>query len=162
MAEHWDAATYLLETLVLKAHGQDPDGPDLAFFNDSAKVERGRQASDFRKKMESVRPRQHTNITTALKPIFQHYLGIVKRSYTKSLVRSLTIIILTDGLWQGVDDHDEINTEIEMFYKNLEKEMGYDLRHRQVSIQFIQLGDDDEARERLRRLDDDTPYRGIP
>ncbi|KAF2469600.1 uncharacterized protein BDR25DRAFT_46339 [Lindgomyces ingoldianus] len=32
---------------------------------------------------------------------------------------------------------------------------------RQVSIEFIEFGDDQETHERLRRLDDDMPFRGV-
>lgn len=165
MHDHWDATTYLLETLVMKAHDQDPDGPDLVFTNDK-NLRREKTASEFRKAMQGVRPQLdsgvHTNIKVSMEKILRDYIGQVKRTRNKELVRALTVIVLTDGLWKGMDDRDEIITEIVQFYKKLEAAMNNDVRHRQVSIQFIQMGDDDEARERLRRLDDDTPYRDIP
>ncbi|KAJ4379241.1 hypothetical protein N0V86_005286 [Didymella sp. IMI 355093] len=163
MHDHWDATTYLLETLVLKAHDQDPDGPDLIFTNDT-QPRKEKNAAEFRKAMEDVRPHRgvHTNIKVSMEKIFHDYISRARDTRKKNSVKALTVIVLTDGLWKGMDDRDEIITEIVQFYKKLEVAMDNGVRHRQVSIQFIQLGDDDEARERLRRLDDDTPYRGIP
>ncbi|KAF3053232.1 hypothetical protein E8E11_000162 [Didymella keratinophila] len=163
MYEHWDAATYLLETLALKAHGQDPDGPDLAFTNDSNKgLERVKDATDLRKKMLEVKPMVFTNMKRALEPIFQSYVSVINRTSNKTLAKSLTVIILTDGLWEGMSDPNEITTAIMGWYEQLKTAMKGFLRDRQISIQFIQFGDDATATERLRRLDDDTPFRGVP
>jgi hypothetical protein len=166
MYEHWDEATYLLETLVLKAHGQDPDGPDLTFVNDKMTLSKEKDWMAFRRAMQKARPNKddlvHTNIRTGLEPIFHDYLNTVKRAADKPKVNALTVIVLTDGLWDGMTDKNEIVPKIIVqFYKELDKKMDGMRKDRQVSIQFIQLGDDEEARERLRRLDDDMPWRGI-
>jgi hypothetical protein len=165
MSEHWDEATFLLETLVMKAHGQDPDGPDMAFTNDSEEFTKGKGAAAFRRAMQKVRPKKdshvRTNIKTALTPIFNNYLSMVGRTHDKSKVNALTVIILTDGLWMGMADKNEIIPKIVQFYQQLTEKMDGMMKDRQVSIQFIQFGDDEEARERLRRLDDDMPYRGV-
>jgi hypothetical protein len=165
MAEHWDEATFLLETLVMKAHGQDPDGPDLIFTNDGRELKREKDAAAFRRVMQSVRPRKgnhvHTNLKTALTPIFNNYLSMVRQTNNKSKVSALTVIVLTDGLWKGMADQNEITDKIVLFYKQLTQKMDGMMQDRQVSIQFIQLGDDEEARERLRRLDIDMLYRGV-
>mgnify|MGYP004501962283 CR=1 FL=1 len=166
MSEHWDAATFLLETLVLKAHDQDPDGPDLSFTKHNTRLSRQRNASEYRKTMQEVRPSAdngvHTDIKAALEPILFNYISGVEGAHSVQRARSLTVIVLTDGLWEGMSDCDEIIHTIVDFYKQLKQAMKGKIRKRQVSIQFIQFGDDDEARERLRRLDDDTPYRGVP
>lgn len=165
MAVHWDEATFLLETLVMKSHGQDPDGPDLNFTNDSLKLEKQKDATAFRRAMQKVRPAKdggiHTNLKTALDPILNNYSSMVKQAPDKSKVNALTVIILTDGLWQGMADPKEIESKIVQFHKQLIHKMDGMMKDRQVSIQFIQFGDDGEARERLRRLDDDMPYRDV-
>jgi len=165
MSDHWDEATFLLETLVMKAHGQDPDGPDMAFTNDGKRITKGKGAAAFRRAMQEVRPRKdshvRTNIKTALIPIFNNYVSMVRQTHDKSKVNALTVIILTDGLWMGMGDKNEIISKIVQFYQQLKENMDGMMRDRQVSIQFIQFGDDKEARERLRRLDDDMPYRGV-
>jgi hypothetical protein len=165
MSEHWDEATFLLETLVMKAHGQDPDGPDMTFTNDGTELTREKDAAVFRRAMQNVRPRKgshvHTNLKTALTPIFNNYLSMVRQTPDKSKVNALTVIILTDGLWEGMSDQNEITQKIVLFYKQLTQKMDGMMKDRQVSIQFIQFGDDEEARERLRRLDIDMPYRGV-
>lgn len=166
MFDHWDEATFLLETLVMRAHNQDPDGPDLAFMNDSRELVGQRDAKEFRRAMNKAQPRKdggvHTNIKKSLERIFHRYLEKVQYTRTKSRVSSLTIIILTDGLWAGMmNDKDAIIPLIQNFYRQLKDDMEGKLRERQVSIQFVQFGSDQEARERLRRLDDDLPYLGI-
>ncbi|CAO2655473.1 Nn.00g105370.m01.CDS01 [Neocucurbitaria sp. VM-36] len=165
MSEHWDEATFLIETLVMKAHGQDPDGPDLSFTNCTIEFRQEKDAAAFRRAMQRARPRKdnliRTNIKTALTPIFNNYLSMVGRAYDKSKVNALTVIILTDGLWMGMIDPDEIIEKVVEFDQELKKRMDGMMNERQVSLQFIQFGDDEEARERLRRLDDDMPYRGI-
>lgn len=165
MADHWDEATFLLETLVMKAHGQDPDGPDLLFMNHSAELREQQNVRDFRKAMQAARPDKNgnvqSNIKNALQSIFNNYLEKVSKSSYKSSINALTIIVLTDGLWRGMNDQNEVIEKIEHFYQQLEKKMQGMMQERQVSIQFIQFGDDEQARERLRRLDDDMPFRGI-
>ncbi|OAL42706.1 hypothetical protein IQ07DRAFT_338740 [Pyrenochaeta sp. DS3sAY3a] len=128
MFDHWDEATFLLETLVMKAHDQDPDGPDLAFMNDSRDLTRQRDAKEFRKLMNKAQPRKdggvRTNIKKSLERIFHRYLEMVQHTHTKTRVNSLTIIILTDGLWTGMmNDQDAVIPLIQNFYRQLKDDM---------------------------------------
>ncbi|KAI8211298.1 hypothetical protein K4K48_008698 [Colletotrichum sp. SAR 10_66] len=65
-----------------------------------------------------------------------------------------TLIILTDGLWEGSDTLNDVETTISEFIKNLKK----DLRKSQLrwfTIQFVSFGSDDRALQRLQSLDDE-------
>jgi hypothetical protein len=114
--------------------------------------------------MQKARPKKdglvYTNLWKGLEPIFNSYLAMVQRAYDKSKVNALTVIVLTDGLWQGMTDKNDLAPKIKQFDDELKRKMMGMKKDRQVSIQFIQLGDDEEAQERLRRLDDDMPWYG--
>ncbi|KAI9767404.1 MAG: hypothetical protein M1839_004508 [Geoglossum umbratile] len=153
MRRHWYEATYLLETLVRKAAGQDTDGMDLTFTSGSARVERGKSASKFREAMQrdDVRPNDSrvTDVRSSLGTIFKDY------EMSKGKVKDLTIIILTDGKWEGVRDKYEVDNMVIQFGKKLK---GY----RPVGIEFVQFGNDRDATYRLRRLDMDLKWQGVP
>jgi hypothetical protein len=165
MLKHWDEATFVLETLVLKAHGQDPDGLDLAFTSDSSELKKEKDAAAFHKAMHRLRPKPmhhvHTNIKRSLEPIFNEYRTKVQYTSNKSKVPALTVIVLTDGLWEGMGNKHEIIIKVVDFYSQVKQTMNGMMGDRQVSIQFIQLGDNEEAQERLRYPDDNIEYHGV-
>lgn len=74
--------------------------------------------------------------------------------------RKLTVIIFTDGKWEGMNRKAQVNGTITGFSKALEKEVG-SLQKRFVSIQFVQFGNDPDASHRLGHLDDDLRYSGV-
>jgi len=106
------------------------------------------------------RHRWQTDITTKLESLFLNYLSYVSKSRRK--VRNLMIIIFTDGKWEGMKNKHEIENSIAGFVGKLKNAQNGYLLSRQVSFQFIQFGDDEDARHRLQRLDDDLPFRDIP
>jgi hypothetical protein len=163
MSNHWHEATYVLETLGMKAHGQDDDGMDLFFVNDRLEYLKIKDASLFRKAMQEVKLRPHveTNMKQALEKLLNAYIYELKSRAPNTKATNLTIIVLTDGLWRGMNDHNEVEMKIKEFDDKLQKVMEGMAEERQVSIQFIQFGDDPNAKERLRHLDDDMPNWGV-
>lgn len=101
-----------------------------------------------------VGSRTRTDLRRPLGDILDEYLTnarrVMKSNYTK--LRTLTLIILTDGAWEGMKDKDEVRSKIVSFVRSLTDVVG-DLKERPVSIEFIQLGDDPDATERFWRLD---------
>jgi hypothetical protein len=164
MRNDWFQATFLLETLVMKAKGQDENGMDLYFTIGKSRVNNSNDKSAFIKAMEKERPEpgMHTDIRIRLGKIFEDYIReATKGTRVNTKVRNLTLIILTDGIWSGTGDKDEVRRNIIRFVKDLTKLVG-EHRNRPVSIEFIQFGDDLDATHRLRSLDDDLKWDGIP
>ena len=164
MTEHWDEATFLLETLVKKAAPFDPDGMDLYFTLGREGVQGKRKAEPFRSAMTKARPKPgwSTDMTGALERIFKEYFDTVaeRRRKRKSPKEDLTLIILTDGIWGATDDKEEVGRYVVTVLKKLEELGIYGFKKRPVSIEFVQLGDDDDATLRLEALDNDMPVKG--
>jgi hypothetical protein len=157
MRQHWDEATILLDVLVNKAAGQDPNGPDLLFTLGNHKLIAEKKTAAFTDAMghQDAVPTDSaaTDIRVPLGKIFEKYL--------KNFENAMTIIVLTDGLWQGVQDKDEVSEQIVTFVKRV-RDLTNNVVPRRVSIEFIQFGADPEATARLIDLDDHLKDRGIP
>jgi hypothetical protein len=165
MGQHWGQATWLLTTLVMKAEGLDPDGTDLRFTMGTHELKRERRASAFEEAMKHADaiPRESdvTDIRVSLGKIFDQYLeGLRAQLRGLRASRALTIIVLTDGLWQGVEVKEEVDEQIVKFVRRV-RELTNNVILRRVSIEFIQFGKDPEATKRLRTLDDDLKAQGI-
>ncbi len=164
MRPHWYEATYLLETLLMKAASQDRNGIDLYFTRGTVSRENERNISQIVAAMKDENAQPMDNIKTdmkeALSKILSKYyqdLDAEKKLHKKRTLKNLTIIIFTDGLWEAMLNKDEVKDRIVAFMNKLEA-MDYNLEDRPVSIGFVHFGDDPEAAERLRQLDDElTP-----
>lgn len=169
MAPYWDEAIFLLETLVMKAWGQDENGMDLSFANGPVTIRGSNDPSKFKKKMEDpyAKPvtgkRIKTDMRKSLRDILYTYIQIVKqrRNNPKTKVKKLTIIVLTDGKWGAKTSEHDVEDDIVDFVKALKKEQGNYGQVRQVSIEFVQLGYDEGAAFRMQRLDDELPFLGV-
>ena len=166
MYENWFEATYLLETLMMKAAGQDENGVDLSFTMGDGSLKNYKSSSNIKKAMESdsVRPKSgmHSDLRPSFGSIFEKYIQDLRRQEKShsSVVKDLTVIVLTDGIWKGMSDKHEIDRKIVAFIKQVENITG-NMKERRVSIEFVQFGKDAEATARLRRLDDNLKYDGI-
>jgi hypothetical protein len=148
----------------MKAKGQDKNGMDLYFTIGSVNVKKCDRKGPFSEAMKMARPqdKMHTDIRTRLGIIFDGYCREAKINTTANKnARNLTIIILTDGIWAGTADKDEVRRKIVNFIDSLNNVVGTH-GNRPVSIEFVQFGDDPEATDRLRSLDNDLKWQGIP
>ncbi|KAI4218743.1 MAG: hypothetical protein L6R36_008776 [Xanthoria steineri] len=168
MKRYWAHATALLLTLVGKSAGQDEDGLDLKFTLGQVKLENMKsKLSIWEDKMKEAKPMKEarTNMKTPLHGILSRYLAHVKqhkRLQPTKTYRKLTLLILTDGIWAGMGkNQNAVNDIIVKFVRDLEAVVG-NLVDRPVSIEFVQFGDDPAATYRLRRLDTDMKWHGIP
>jgi hypothetical protein len=166
MSRFWDEATFLLETLVMKVVSIDQDGVDLSFTSGSMEVTSHKELKRFtaamRDKTVVPTPGVHTDMTRTLGPILSTYLRTLKSGLKRGSVgRGLTLIVLTDGLWQGMLDGSALAKMIADFATQLVEVVGT-FRDRTASIEFVSFGNDDHAIERLRRLDDNLSTTGIP
>lgn len=164
MEVHWYEATRLLEVLVKKAKGVDDDGMDLRFTTGVNSLDGENSAHQFVKSMERARPktglneRAHTDLRSSLGDISEEYIRRLKRR--SGSAKDVAVIILTDGVWKGMEDPEAVADHIRRFtdqLKNLQN-----LKLRPFSIEFIQFGNDEAATKRLRYLDDYLHQQGIP
>ncbi|KAL8846936.1 MAG: hypothetical protein Q9221_008004 [Calogaya cf. arnoldii] len=171
MKQHWAWAKALLITLVEKAAGQDENGLDLSFTLGKEKLKNEKSTSSkWEKRMREAAPMNEarTNMRVPLNEILSGYLEYVKHIWhqkrfnpTKSY-RKMTLIILTDGIWSGMSkNQNAVIDTIVNFVRDLGSVVG-DLVDRPVSIEFVQFGHDPEATYRLRHLDTDLKWKGIP
>ncbi|KAF2400193.1 hypothetical protein EJ06DRAFT_420275 [Trichodelitschia bisporula] len=161
MTEHWDKATELIDILAQLAVGLDKDGMDLVFTNSSETVSNHNWHGWFKNAMRRAKPQDlvYTDIKAALGNIFGEYQN---SSRFRKPPKRTTLIILTDGVWKGTEVKEDVEEKIQVFIKWL---MGVSGGHedRSFSIQFIQFGNDLEATQRLKRLDDElVKLKGIP
>ena len=157
----------LLEVLVMKAKGLDPDGMDLSFTTGPVRVTNKNDEKVFTEAMDKYDARPngmtHTDMSTPLSDILSTYLADSRNRRSNSTGdngRKLTIIIFTDGKWEGMNSKTQVDETIIAFSQALEKEVGT-LQKRLVSIEFVQFGNDPDASHRLRHLDNDLKFSGV-
>lgn len=86
-------------------------------------------------------------MTAVLGRVFDDYLKTGQK-------KCITLLILTDGLWLGSVREDVVEKKIAEFVKALNAHKTRAHEPRRFSIEFIRFGDDPNAVERLKRLDD--------
>ncbi|ORY57867.1 uncharacterized protein BCR38DRAFT_81607 [Pseudomassariella vexata] len=152
MSPLWNEVTITLQVLAAKVEGLDNDGIDLIFtFNDRNNVRNSKRNASyvFRDAMNRAKAPQDdskpygTDMARTLGEIFQQYL--------KRPSKKMTLLILTDGVWEGSPDPNEVENKIATFLKSPVIESTF--RDRAFSIQFISFGQ--SGISRLEALDDD-------
>jgi hypothetical protein len=165
MKDFWEDAKRVLETLLMKSRGLDEDGMDLLFTSGPCHVDGRDGERQFMKSMNDhdaiPMDGMRTDMAKVLEEILGNYLRLAKKSYSRS--KNLTLIVLTDGIWQGTLDKDQVRRVVVDFCEELEVARGKSIRlERPVSIEFIQFGKDIDATARLRYLDDGLAWEGFP
>ncbi|VUC32782.1 unnamed protein product [Clonostachys rosea] len=155
MTPHWAVAKRTLLTLAMKIGPLDKDGLDLryscgnhGFLNNIKGLD---IKSKFSSSMDEVERKIHQNVRTdmreTLSKIFDNYLAGNWR-------KRQTLIILTNGKWEGSSKERDVEDLIIKFVNLLEKKLGR-MENRWFSIQFVSFGDDEKALKRMEYLDDD-------
>ncbi|KAH9218138.1 hypothetical protein DL95DRAFT_521669 [Leptodontidium sp. 2 PMI_412] len=157
MIPWWARATYLLETLLMKLEGMDENGMDLAFTFGPVTLQNKKSRADFMKAMGDARPPKDsvhaTDMRQSLQIILDQYIAEVKKRHRmKGEAKDLTILVLTDGIWEGTSDKERVDQTIVKFLQDF-KDIKADLSLRPASIEFIQFGYDSNATFKLRQLD---------
>lgn len=154
MLPHWDNLKTTLLALAMKVGSLDKDGLDLVYTCGDTNNVQGAKGWDIPKAFEQSIDRARsimdqndkTNIEETLSKCFDSH------SATNMSPRR-TLIVLTNGLWEGSKDWDSAEKEIARYVDTLRK----NLRKREkrwFTIQFISFGQDQKALERLQELDD--------
>jgi hypothetical protein len=161
MVKHWEDVLFTLETLYMKLDGLDKNGLDLIFTDrdksncnkESLKRSNGRTA--LVRAMNEAQPtapndfdeKVRTNMREVLSPVFQKFLAGRQN-------RRMTLIILTDGMWEGSNREEGVAEKIADFYKSWHGKWRV-VEDRWFSIQFVSFGSDEAALHRLRILGDE-------
>jgi hypothetical protein len=134
----WREAEEAVRILAPQITKCDPDGCTLIFFDSSCdKIEGVRDASRVVELFSQYRPRGSTNLADALDVAFcEHFNG--ERGAT-------TVLVVTDGC---PDDRDAVRRCIVAAANALTVDA-------ELSVSFIQIGDDQGATAYLKTLDDD-------
>ncbi|KAI1123858.1 hypothetical protein F5Y10DRAFT_43490 [Nemania abortiva] len=163
MKEHLDHAKVTLLVLAEKVAASDKDGIDLVFtFADHLLgCQNVRDPwTRFSKAMKNADERIPTDPRQPLATDMARTLGEIFEEYEKKRTsKRMTLIILTDGIWGGSGQPDEVEEKIAQFFKGSKRANGFE--DRPFTIQFVSFGD--RAIDRLDALDDDMEKKyGIP
>lgn len=152
MYKHWTDAKLVLETLVMKLERLDENGMDLYFTFGGVSLKHCKKVAEFKRRMDTAdaRPKtgNRTDIVRNIAEIFAAHL--VSMRHTR---KDLTFIVLTDGIWQGMRNQDDIQDKVIELVREVEGINGR-YRKRSLTFQFVQFGEDEGATSRLRYLDD--------
>ena len=117
---------------------------------------RNQSVEDFISAMGKAEPKpsaSKTNMTVSLMELFNGYM---KERMSSAKERPKTIIILTDGIWAGMNDDGELD---KLIRHQLGLLAGYHTTNlketRPVTIQFVAFGSDPAGLRRMKRLDDE-------
>ncbi|KAI8948186.1 hypothetical protein F4801DRAFT_558150 [Xylaria longipes] len=181
MKRFWRHASYLLRVLVMRSLGYDDNGMELRFTNDvdekwRLSPKKNQKKEDFLDRMGDADPNKRkptiskTDIVASLSLILEDRLR--KNSDGRKLKRHLTILVLTDGLWE-INKEFDVDNYLVTFIKRVPEENWEPetpprtsitsnkppSRPRPISIQFIRFGHHPNAIARLNRLDNDLKDR---
>jgi len=155
MKEHWAVVTEVLITLAMKIGPLDKDGLDLWYAIGSQhnlqEIKGWGIPKTFKSSMqnagEEINHMYKTNMTESLARIFDTYTDTRKK---------MTLIVLTDGLWEGCANEDDVEKLIASFITKLNPKLKK-WESRWFSIQFVSFGGNLRALGRLQKLDDNMP-----
>lgn len=154
MKPHWKNVTVTLLALAMKIGPLDKDGLDVVYTVGDSSCNRSNVSqwsipSEFGQSMKEaqreIETGDRTDMATTLKKLFDRY---------KNMSKKQTLIILTDGLWEGSNSKEDVETAITSFITDVKRQLKK-YEPRWFSIQFISFGHDPVALDRLRGLDDD-------
>ncbi|CAM1504861.1 Fc.00g024520.m01.CDS01 [Cosmosporella sp. VM-42] len=155
MAPHWAYVEKTVLALAMKIGPLDEDGLDLVYANGRRHALTNVSGWKIRPKFQESMKRAHEHIRSMEEPIHTDMSTTLSKIFDeyKNVRRKQTLIILTDGLWEGSNLTDDVEKKICAFVAGLKGKLGK-LEPRWFSIQFISFGNDEAALNRLQALDD--------
>lgn len=164
----WREAEKALRAITPICTSHDSDGVDIYFLNHrpvtapgaaapEGKAEGGyygiTSASDVSTIFSNARPSGATPTGQRLRQIMKPYIASLERASDPDDVKPINIIVITDG--RATDEPEEVLVNAAARLDRI------DAAPSQVGVQFFQIGDDPDAAEALRYLDDDLRSRGV-
>lgn len=163
----WREAEQALRAITPICTSYDSDGVDIYFLNHrpshsslatpAGKADGGyygiTSASAVSDVFARARPAGATPTGQRLRQILKPYLQKLDRADDPDDVKPINVIVITDG--RATDEPEEVLVNAA---RRLD---GIDAAPSQVGVQFFQIGEDEDAAEALRYLDDDLKSRGV-
>lgn len=106
--------------------------------------------SSMQRACHGIDGRFKTNMTETLQKVFD--------KYWRNISKRMTLIILTDGLWEGCAQENDVQNLIAGFITKLKARLNK-TEKRWFSIQFVYFGENKNAIQRLQDLDDNMPIK---
>ncbi|KAG8999672.1 Bud site selection protein 20 [Tulasnella sp. 427] len=151
----WEKARDALEAVVAMATQHDGNGVDIYFLNSEESAENCRDERDVMDLFRRVTPRGKTPTGSVLKKLITPYIASItpwpEKADVKSLPKPRNYIVITDGRPTDADGT-RLKDVIAEFAQRLD-DGGVPLT--QLGIQFLQVGDADDASDALKELDGD-------
>jgi len=155
MGMYWDQTAAALAGLCKVASQYDDDGIDCYFFNWPTPVLSANNPQMIMRTFDQINPRYRTPTAKALRVITEPYmrkLEAAKASGAK--VKPMNLLCLTDGAPDKGEEPDNLIIDIAQRLDRIRAPLS------QFGIQFVQIGNDSEAREALEHLDDNLANAG--
>lgn len=147
MRQYKDHVTTLLDPLSYIVKDGDPDGAEVHFTVSSIK-QQSKKSSVLTSQVAGHNFGGRTDISGRLGRILRQYrVELDGKREARQVMRPLSIYILTDGVWEGGKDAQPPIREIIAVLRK------YGYERKQVGIQFISFGNDEEGLRRLDELD---------
>ena len=159
MAAHRSELKKVLEAIAYIVKEYDPNGVDMFFTQSERKILSTKRTSHLLKEFDKVDFGGTTDMEIKLGHRLEEYKykitgqqGLIRRMKNSIQAqvrpRCLSLYILTDGLWHpGCDVPSVISSMVECLVK-------HDLHLKQIAIQFIRFGTDEDAIAKLKHLDE--------
>ncbi|KAJ3194743.1 hypothetical protein HK101_001970 [Irineochytrium annulatum] len=147
METRWDQVRDLMMGMVEIIAQQDPEGVDIHFLNVRTVYRNVRTRAEVLRIFTDVRPTAGTYTGARVGDILDAYMSTLR--YEPS-IRPLSLVIYTDG---ETSDEETLHHTIESHVTHI-MHRGYP--GHQLGLEFIQVGDDQEATRHLRKLEDEV------
>lgn len=164
MRPQWKRAKLVLETLAMKVGPLDENGLDLLFAIGQEYGKENVKGFDiptvFRAAMDEA---QAPELDRSLLTPMAQKMNSILAEYRNDMSKKLTIIVLTTGEWEHGNVPDDVERVIAENLRNMSALLRDFYSERWCTIEFVSFGDNEQALQRLKDLDDSFSERyGIP
>lgn len=154
MRPHWKRAKLVLETLAMKVGPLDENGLDLLFTIGQEYNRENIKGFDippvFRAAMDDAQaPEDEQSLYTPMAEALKSRLS----EYRNDMSKKLTIIVLTTGEWEN-GNTDDVERGIAENFRKMSAMLADFYTERWCTIEFVSFGDNEQALQRLKDLDD--------